>query len=388
MATVGLSLDTFCRGLLAELRDTEGYDVIALSSPDPSLTALGEREGVRTIGVAMQRDISPLSDLRSLYNLVRVLRRERPDILHTMTPKAGLLGMLAARIARVPVRVHTFTGLLFPTAKGLKRRLLTLTDRITCACATHIIAEGQGVKADLLSYGITRRPVTVLGHGNVRGVDLDHYTPTPQLTAQATSLRQQLGINPDDKVLVFVGRFVGDKGLRELLQALPTVRTSVPARVHLIMVGDTDGSRDDIPASQLTSQPDIHLSDGWVKDVRPWLLAADILGFPSYREGFPNVVLEAGAMGLPSVVTDINGSREIITDGINGLIVPPATVTPLAEAITRLLTLPEEARDKMSRNARLNIERHYSRPYVWQCLKDYYSNLKALSNNQLRNCKS
>ena len=142
------------------------------------------------------------------------------------------------------------------------------------------------------------------------------------------------------------------------------------------MAGDTDGSRDDLTSEQLASQPDVHLSGGWVDDVRPWLLAADILVFPSYREGFPNVVLEAGAMGLPAVVTDINGSREIITDGVNGLIVPPATVAPLAEAVARLLTLPSHALAEMGRAARLNVRRHYSRPYIWQCLKEYYSSLR------------
>ena len=376
MATVGLSLDTFCRDLLAELRDSCGHEVIALSSPDPALATLGEREGVRTIGVAMRRDISPLSDLLSLFRLVRVLRHERPDMLHSMTPKAGLLGMIAARIAGVPLRVHTFTGLLFPTSRGLKRRLLAMTDRITCACATHIIAEGQGVRTDLLAHRITRRPVTVLGHGNVRGVDLSFYTPSPLLMEEAGNLRRRLGIAPDDKVMIYVGRFVGDKGLRELLGALSSIRSSVDCRVHLIMVGDTDGSRDDIAANELASHPDVHLSGGWVGDVRPWLMAADILVFPSYREGFPNVVLEAGAMGLPAVVTDINGSREIITDGVNGLIVPPATVAPLAEAVVRLLSLPADALGEISRAARLNVERHFSRHYVWQCLKEYYSSLR------------
>lgn len=375
MTTVGLSLDTFCRGLLADLRVSEGHDVIALSSPDDALDATGRREGVRTIGVAMRRDISPLADLRSLWQLVRVLRRERPDMLHTMTPKAGLLGMLAARIARVPLRVHTFTGLLFPTSRGAKRRLLTLTDRLTCACATHIIAEGQGVRHDLLSHRITRRPVTVLGHGNVRGIDLDHYRPTPALTDRALDIRHRYGIGPTDRVLVYIGRFVGDKGLRELISALPLIRASVADRVHLLMAGDTEGGRDDIPASLLASQPDIHLSGGWVDDVRPWLQAADLLVFPSYREGFPNVVLEAGAMQLPAVVTDINGSREIITDGYNGLIVPPATVEPLARAVVRLLTLPPADYRQMARNARHNIELHYDRTYVMQCLKDYYKEL-------------
>lgn len=376
MATVGLSLDTFCRGLLSELRDAEGYDVIALASPDPSLKTLGEREGVRTIGVNMRRDIAPFSDLRSLWQLVKVMRRERPDMLHTMTPKAGLLGMIAGRIAGVPVRIHTFTGLLFPTATGLKRRLLTLTDRITCACATHIIAEGHGVRSDLIGHSITHREVTVLGHGNVRGVELDHYAPTPQLREQADALRRRFGIAENDKVLVFIGRFVGDKGLNELIEAFPLVQASVKERIHLILVGDTEGGHDDISHAKLTSHPGIHLSGGWVKDVRPWLMAADILVFPSYREGFPNVVLEAGAMGLPSVVTDINGSREIITHGDNGYIVPPRTVAPLADAITKMLHLSPSDLATMARKARLNVEHHYSRPYVWQCLKDYYSELK------------
>lgn len=377
MATVGLSLDTFCRGVLSDLRDNEGYEIIALASPDSSLAALGEREGVRTIGVAMRRDISPLSDLVSLWRLVKVLRRERPDMLHTMTPKAGLLGMMAGRIARVPVRVHTFTGLLFPTATGLKRRLLTLTDRLTCACATNVIAEGQGVRSDLINNGITRKPVRVLGHGNVRGVDLDHYSPTPELRSEAKELRRRFDIPDNALVLIFIGRFVVDKGLHELLEALPIVRRAMPdTEIHLIMVGDIEGGKEDIPLSTIAGKPHIHLSGGWTGDVRPWLLAADLLVCPSYREGFPNVVLEAGALYLPSVVTDINGSREIITHGENGLIVPPRTVEPLARAIIDILSLTNEERKAIGRNARTNVETRFSRPYVIQCLKDFYKEFK------------
>lgn len=144
MSTIGLSLDIFCRGLLKEL--SYDYDVTAIASPDEALANLSRREGVKVIGVEMRRNISPFHDLISLIKLIRVFRREQPDILHTMTPKAGLLGMLAARIAGVPVRIHTFTGLLFPTAKGMKRKLLTVTDKLTCACATHIVPEGEGGK--------------------------------------------------------------------------------------------------------------------------------------------------------------------------------------------------------------------------------------------------
>ena len=319
MSTVGLSLDIFCRGLLGEL-SSEGYDVVALSSPDASLARLGKREGVRTVGVEMSRSISPLSDLVSLWRLVRVMRRERPDMVHTVTPKAGLLGMLAARMARVPVRVHTFTGLLFPTATGFRRRLLMTTDRLTCMAATHIVPEGEGVKADLISGHITRKPLRVLGYGNVRGVDLGHYHTSPAIDAEAARLRRNLGI----------------------------------------------------PETLLRSDPHIHLSDGWVDDVRPWLAMADALVFPSYREGFPNVVLEAGAMERPAIVTDINGSREIITPGVNGLVVPPRDTDALRDAMKRFLSLsPGEVR-RMGIAARENVVRKFSQRYVRDCLKQFY----------------
>lgn len=368
MTTVGLSLDTFCRGLLAELSE-EGYDVVALSSPDQHLTSLCSHEGVRGIGVKMTRNISPLADLRSLWTLVKVMRREKPAMVHTMTPKAGLLGMLAARMAGVPVRVHTFTGLLFPTARGLRRRLLLTTDRITCAAATHIIPEGEGVRADLIAARVTRKPLRVLGHGNVKGVDLAHFTPTPQLREEAAALRQRFGIAPGEKTLIFVGRLVRDKGLRELAQAVKGLDC------HLILVGAPEGGPDDIDTAIFGGNPRVHWSGGWIADIRPWILAADALVFPSYREGFPNVVLEAGALGLPSIVTDINGSREIITDGINGFVVPPQQSAPLAAAIARLLAMPAEQLQLMGSNARADIEARFSQPFVRRCLKEFYKEI-------------
>ena len=173
-STVPGSLNTFCRGLLRELREQGGYEVVAVSSPGDALREIEEREGVRTVAVPMERHISPLRDLKSLLGLISVFRKEKPTMVHSMTPKAGLLSMMAAWFCRVPVRVHTFTGLVFPTATGLTQKILILTDRITCACATHIVPEGEGVKNDLANYRITKKPLKVLGHGNVRGIDLDH----------------------------------------------------------------------------------------------------------------------------------------------------------------------------------------------------------------------
>lgn len=364
MATVGLSLDLFCRGLLKELSDD--YEVVALSSPDAGLERLGRREGVRTIGVAMERRIAPWADLKALLKLVRVLRRERPQMVHSMTPKAGLLGMAAARIAGVPLRVHTFTGLLFPTATGLKKHILRLTDRLTCACATHVIPEGEGVRDDLLAGGITSKPLRVLGHGNVRGVDLDLFRPSESLKEEGAALRRRFGIAPDEKVLLYAGRADRDKGICELLEAFGTLGRE---DTHLLLAGDFKDSPL-VPAGL----KNVYLSDGWTDDIRPWMSAADIFILPSYREGFPNTVLEAGAMGLPAIVTDINGSREIITDGINGLIVPPHDAAALRRAIARLLSDSRLCRE-MGAQGRRNVEEKFDRNYVWGCLKEFYNTI-------------
>lgn len=364
-----MSLDIFCRGLLHEL-SSEGYDVVALSSPDQPLEDLGRREEVRTVGVEMKRDISLFHDLRSLLRLIVVLRRERPQMLHTMTPKAGLLGMLAARIAGIPVRVHTFTGLLFPTATGLRKSILKLTDRITCLCATHILPEGEGVATDLRKARITRKPLRVLGNGNVRGVDLDHYAPGPELTACGKEIRKKLGIPESSFTFVFAGRFVTDKGLPQLIEAFKGISGH---DCRLVLVGDTEGSSPALTRESLASVPGIHLSDGWVDDMRPWMSMADALVFPSLHEGFPNVVLEAGAMCLPSIVTDINGSREIIDSPQLGFVVPPATVVPLREAMVTMMSLSSAERARMGKAARDNIAAKYSAPFVRACLKNFYS---------------
>ena len=362
------SLNTFCRGTLRRLANT--YDVVAVSTPDDELREMAQREGIRVIGVPMRRPIAPLSDIVSLWRLIRVFRRERPTMVHSITPKAGLLSMIAAWVCRVPVRLHTFTGLVFPTAMGLKQRILMLTDRITCACATHIVPEGEGVKADLISYNITRKPLQVLGYGNVRGVDMQHYSRTSEVMTAAQSISRS-----DVFTFVFVGRVVRDKGINELVEAFVRLHQAEPA-TRLILVGWFEDNLD--PVSDQTKQ-DIERCDaieavGSQSDVRPWLAAADALVFPSYREGFPNVVLEAGALDLPSIVTDINGSREIIVHGKNGVIVPPRNAQALLQAMTQFVQNPQ-ATQAMAANARKMIASRFEKSFVEQCLFDYYKEI-------------
>ena len=369
-ATVASSLDVFCRGLFREL--SADYEVVALSSPGPKLQEIARREQVRTVAVKMQRHISPFRDLVSLCRLVRVLRRERPDIIHSMTPKAGLLCMTAAWMARVPVRIHTFTGLVFPTSKGLKRRLLMLTDAITCACATHVVAEGQGVRNDLVGFGITGKPVRVLGFGNVRGIDLRHYDRTDEVMRRAEEIRGEMGATEKSFVFIAVGRLVGDKGIKELVEAFCRLLKTHPD-AHLLLVGDEEPQLDPLPAATkgiITTNTNIH-AVGNQADVRPYYAAANALVHASYREGFPNVVIEAGAMQLPCIVTDINGSREIIINNQNGLIVPAHDADSLYAAMLRFAD-DTQLVGTFSGNARSLVAERYEQGFVRQCLKDFY----------------
>ena len=367
-ATIGMSLNIFCNGLLKELQQ-EGYDVVALSSPDADLKELGEREGVRTVGVAMERRVSPLKDLLSLIKLVSVMKKERPDMVHSMTPKAGLLCMMAARMANVPVRVHTFTGLVWPTASGLSRKILMMTDKITCACATHVVPEGEGVKQDLQRC-ITRKPLKVLGYGNVKGVDLDYWKRT-------------LGAVDSQKfTFVFVGRIVREKGINELVSAFVRLNKE-HTDTRLLLVGPYEENIDPVlpETKRLIDECEAIEAVGSQKDVRPFYEQSDVLVFPSYREGFPNVVIEAGAMDLPSIVTDINGSREIVENERNGLIVPPCDERALYDAMIWMVEHPNE-RKRMAENARPMVANRFEQGFVRKCLKEYYKSVLENKTNR------
>lgn len=345
------------------------YEVVALSSPGPELETIAEREGVRTVAVPMERRISLRKDFLSLCRLIAVFRRERPFMVHSMTPKAGLLCMTAAWLTGVPVRVHTFTGLVFPTSSGIKRLILKLTDAITCACATHIIPEGEGVKNDLLHHGITRKPMRVLGYGNIRGVDMTYYDRRPAVENIAGTLR-----NGRLFTFLFVGRIVRDKGINELITAFERLCGEDP-NTRLWLVGSFELSLDPISDEAMDTirrHPRIdYVGPKTGDELLAYYAAADCFVFPSYREGFPNTVLEAGALGLPSIVTDINGSREIIQQGQNGVIIPSKDVDALYVAMKDMI-VNHAARKFMASNARKMVGDRFEQGFVRQCLYDFY----------------
>lgn len=368
-ATVPMSLETFLSGTLEALK--ERYDVVLLSSPGESLTRLGERSGVRVVAVPMERHMAPLKDLAALLRLIVVMVKERPHMVHSMTPKAGLLCMLAAWVARVPRRVHTFTGLVWPTATGLTRRILMLTDWLTCACATHVVPEGVGVMNDLQRH-ITSKPMRVLGHGNVRGVDMEWWSRRPVVDAKAAGLRRE-GVF----TFLYVGRIVGDKGINELVEAFAELRSRHDG-VRLVLVGRWENDLDPVRSEtreMMDGCGDIVVPGAqFGDDLVAWYAASDCFVLPSYREGFPNTVLEAGAMGLPSVVTDINGSREIVENGVNGMVVKPRDTAALLDAMERMLT-DDAARARMAAAARPMVGSRFEQGYVRRCLLDFYDEI-------------
>lgn len=373
ISTIPMSLDLLLKGQLKML--AEHYEVVAVSSPGPELQKVAEREGVRTVELPMERRISLWKDLVALVKMIRLFRKEKPDLVHSLTPKAGLLSMLAGWICRVPVRIHMFTGLVFPSATGWKQKLLILTDKLTCACATYVNPEGLGVKRDLERFHITRKPLHIIGNGNINGMDMEYYSRSDEVMQQAAVIREEKSFT-----FCFVGRMVGDKGINELVSAFQVVYQRHP-EARLLLVGPFEEHLD--PVSPETKEQILHHAGirfmGWQEDVRPFLAASDVFVFPSYREGFPNVVLQAGAFDLPSVVTDINGCNEIIISGENGVIIPPKNKEALLSAMLQLMEHPEE-RERLAGNARRMVEERYEQQRLWKEIVKTYEELLSIEH--------
>lgn len=348
---------------------SDGYEVVVVSSPGKEMDAFRERHPQeKIIELPMERRIYLTKDFKSLWQMIKVMRKEKPYMVHSMTPKAGLLTMIAGCLTGVPVRVHTFTGLVWPTEIGLKRKILMITDWLTCVCATHVIPEGQGVLNDLKNHKICRKPMKVLGYGNVMGVDMGRFNPARFAEVQK-----------DDDVFryLFVGRIVKDKGINELVEAFVRLNNEYPY-TQLTLVGNYETNIDPVKPETLKlieENPSIDAcGPKYGDDLLVEYMKSHCFVMPSYREGFPNTVMEAGAMGLPSVVTNINGSREIIIHRENGLIVPSKDASALYEAMRQML-LDTSARKKMAANARPLIDTRFEKSFVQDCLIRFYEEI-------------
>lgn len=374
-STIPLSLNVLLKGQLNFL--SKHFDIVAVSSAGVNLDNVTIREGVKTHPIEMERGINPFKDLISLWRLYQYLKKERPSIVHSITPKAGLLTMLAGKFAGTPIRIHTFTGLIFPSRKGLTKKLLIKMDRLLCWAATNIYPEGEGVKNDLLKFKITSKPLKILANGNVNGIDLAFFDPKNISSIDEDTLRKELKTQKTDIIFCYVGRLVKDKGINELIESFVSLLVT-DSTMKLLLVGDMEKELDPLlpETIQKIESTEQIISVGWQDDIRPYLAISDIFTFPSYREGFPNVVLQACAMELPCIVSDINGCNEIITHGENGEIIPVKDASSLKESMTKLLE-NTAYRNRLKQNTRQQIIDKYEQQFVWnELLKEYNSLLK------------
>lgn len=373
VTTSDISLFLLLRGQLKFLNNY--YEVVGLSSDTGLLHQVEKREGIRVIELAMRREISIMRDLLCLWHMYRIFKKEKPFIVHTNTPKGSLLSMMAALVAKVPHRIYTVTGLRYQGASGVGRFVLMSMERLTCLCANKVIPEGEGVKRTLIADGITRKPLKVIHNGNINGINTHYFSPEGRQT-QREETRRRLGIEADEFAFVFIGRIVKDKGMDELAEAMNRL-LRMNKKCKLILVGWFEREQGSITEEHenFFRNNDSVLYVGYKKDVRPYLAAADALVFPSYREGFPRVVLEAGAMGLPSIVTDINGCNEIIVEGENGVIIPPRDKNSLYEAMLHFIDNPDKT-TAMAANARRMIQEKYEHQDVVEALLEMYDELE------------
>lgn len=375
VSTVPMSLSILLKGQLKFL--SSHFEVVGVSSSGSDLDVVEKREEVRVVSVEIERQISIFRDIYSLCKLYSLFKKEKPSIVHSITPKAGLLSMVAARFAGVPIRIHTFTGLIFPYKQGLLQKILILMDKVLCSCATNIYPEGKGVLHDLQRYRITSKPLKVIANGNVNGIDLAYFDPSLFPDQNKTKLREELGIGNQDFVFIFVGRLVKDKGINELVSVFDKISQTQTCKVKLLFVGNQEPDLDPLletTIEKLERNSNIILA-GYQKDVRPFLCISDALVFPSYREGFPNVVIQAGAMELPAIVTDISGCNEIIIEGENGCIIAPQNEEQLEEKMLFFLENKEHLQD-MKLKTRSLIASRYDQKYVWACLLEEYKRLQ------------
>lgn len=384
VATMSGSFTSLLSGQLRFMSDH--YEMIAVASSggkingEDVIDVLAKNEGVQTYTVEMTRQITPLKDFLALCKLYKLFKKEKPEIVHSHTPKAGTLAMIAAKLANVPHRLHTIAGLPLVEAQGKKRKLLNLVEKITYACATKIYPNSEGLKKFVVENNFTKpQKLKVIGNGSSNGIDTSLFDPKEYSDYENSQLREGLNIKDSDFVYVFMGRLVKDKGINELVMAFKNIN-KVQKNVKLLLLGIYEEELNPLLKEiqyEIENNPNILKLD-WQDDVRPYLAISDVLTFPSYREGFPNTVMQACAMELPCIVSDINGCNEIIRNNINGVIIPVKNIQALEQAMKKLLT-DSDFYNKLTLNTRQVIKNKYERVFVWEQILNEYDLL--LSQN-------
>jgi glycosyltransferase involved in cell wall biosynthesis len=369
---VGVTHPQTCLILGARLRALReaGFHVVLLSSPGELLDRTAAMAGVERVAIPISRGMAPLADLRSLLRLWRMLILRKPDLVEFSTPKAGLLGTLAAWLCGVRHRVYMLRGLKLETSSGLKRTFLLASERLAAACAHVVLCNSESLRAEAQALRIaSSAKLRVLGEGSSNGVDIGRFSPG------TSDVRENLGIPREAPVVGFVGRLTRDKGLPELFRAFVRILRAEPA-AHLLLVGWFDAAEDALGKAlrrRILNHKQVHCT-GFVRDTAPYYRAMDVMVLPTWREGFPNAVLEAAASGVPVITTESTGARDSVVPEVTGLLIPPGYPDAICESVLKLVRDPKRRR-RMGRAARTWVEEHYVESRVLGLTVAYYQSL-------------
>ncbi len=376
ITTVPISLEKLLSGQLQFMNYF--YQVVAVSSERENLEKLGKTQGIDVFPLEMTRKITPLKDILAVVKLFLFLKKTKPFIVHSHTPKAGIVGMLAAKLAGVPHRLHTVAGLPLLESRGLKRKVLDMVEKLTYVCATKVYPNSFGLNEIIIQNKYcSSSKLKVLANGSSNGIDTAYFNSSNFSEKDIKHLKMELDINSSDFIFIFVGRLVTDKGINELIQAFIEIQNN-RNELKLLLVGPYEQDLNPLrieTLNQIKNNKSI-ICVGYKNDVRPYLAIANCLVFPSYREGFPNVVMQAGAMDLPCIVSDINGCNEIILDNLNGIIIPPKDREAIKKSMLKIYN-NKNLYSQIRQKARLMIVSRFDQKMMWQTILDEYSSLET-----------
>lgn len=370
--------DSFCANFIkgqGQYLTDHGHEVVIVSGPGIEIDELEKNEPVRVIRIPFAREISPVNDLRDLIRVIRLIKKEKPDIINAGNPKTGFLFSLAhVFFWKIPL-VFTLRGVRSDTLSGLKKMIVRFTEWITGSLANRIIAISPSLKSHAVDIGIvSEKKCVVLSKGSSNGINVDHYTMSEEIEKKADTLREQYQIPKDSFNLVFVGRVTRDKGIIDLLEAFKFC-LSKNIDIRLMIAGPIE-MQDSIPQeyySLIEQNPNIHYLGKQI-DVRPVYALGNVLVLYSYREGFGNVVIEASSMGLPTIVADIPGLRDTTEDGETGLRVKPKDAVKLSESIIYLYK-NRDLQKELGNKGRRRVEKYFKNEVVWSKQLELYNQL-------------
>jgi len=365
ISTVPISLAFLIKGLPKYL--SRFYDVKLVSSSSPLNYEISEYEGIKIKAIEMTRRITPIQDLKALYKLYKYISYENPNIVYTFTPKAGLLGMAASFLTRVPVRIHNVVGLPMMEANGVKLILLKFIERLTYFLSTKVFCNSFGLQK-YINNNLTSLPITVVGQGSINGVDIEYFK-NKHNKEEELEVKNTYNISKDDFVITFIGRLVKDKGINELVESFIILLKKYP-NLKLLLVGDYEDNlyKIDKETKQLINESNAIITAGFQKDTRKFLSITDLFTLPSYREGLSNALIEAGSFGVPLLATDIIGNNEVIENNVSGLLVKMKDVSSLKNGIEKFIT-DKKFYSYIKNNVRGEIIKKYNQNYFWKELE-------------------